>query len=294
MSVNRTGIHTLYAASTYTTALAVPAVTASLPTGANGTSSIPSPAIEMAQSPAVRFSFGGTAVADNTINYQIIGWTTGNNVYVPKVLAAGVLTLSATTMAVAGLDTAATLLVDTITETMGLGGVVARSPGNDRMADITVWPGNCQYVTVECDCGTSTTASCYFEMLDEAASATVSGTTDSGDVQVMNASLTVVNPSTEETLNNLDYVVSAEYTASIGATSIIPTAFAATLPENLVRIILIPQGDLYYKMGGAASASTAKLTSTLALNIPTTKALADAIQVYADTVVCDLLICTPR
>jgi len=180
MSVNRTGIHTLYAASTYTTALAVPSVTASLPTGANGTAAIPSPAIEMAQFPAVRFSFGGTATDNNTVNYQIIGWTTGNNVYVPKVLAAGVLTLSATTMAVAGLDTAATLLVDTITETMGLGGVVARSPGNDRMADITVWPGNCQYVTVECDCGTSATASCYFEMLDEAASA--------GNVGLLNSS----------------------------------------------------------------------------------------------------------
>ena len=293
MSVHRTGIHTLFAASTYTTALAVPAVTASLPTGANGTSSIPSPAIDMDHFPAVRFSFGGTATDNHTVNYQIIGWTLGGGVYVPKVLALGVVTLSATTMAVAGLDTAATLLADTITDTLGLSGVLIRNPGTSRMADITVWPANCQYVTVETDRGTATAASCYYEMLDEASAAMVNVEGNLGNVGLLNAAETEINPATEDTLNNLDYVVSAVYTATIGATGTIPTAFTATLPANTVRIVLIPRGAVYYKVNGAASAATA-LVPLCGLDMPVTKTLADTIQIYAGTIVCDLLVCTPR
>ena len=122
-----------------------------------------------------------------------------------------------------------------------------------------------------------------------------------GNVGIVNTSEAAINPSTEDTLTtlatatgNLDYVVSAAYTASITASAVIPTAFTASLPANTVRIILIPRGDLYYKIGDTASAATQKLTSTLALNIPATKTLADTIQVFADTVVCDLLVCTPR
>ena len=95
---------------------------------------------------------------------------------------------------------------------------------------------------------------------------------------------------------NLDYVVSASYTATITATSIIPTAFTATLPAGLVRIILIPRGDLYWKIGGAASASTALIGQESWLSLPVTKTLADTIEVYAAGagVVCDLLVCTSR
>jgi hypothetical protein len=291
---NRTGIHTLFAANTYTTSLAVPAVTASLPTGANTTA-----AIEMAQFPAVRLSFGGTDTDNQTVNYQIIGWTLGNGVYVPKVLALGLLTLSATTMVVAGLDTAATLLVDTITETLGLGGVLVRSPASERMADITVWPANCQYVTVETDRATgATAASCYYEMLDEGSAASVSATFEGniGNVGLLNTSEVEVNPATEDTLNNLDYVVSVAYTATITATAIIPTAFTATLPADLVRIVLIPRGDMYWKIGGAATASTTLIGQADRLNMPVTKTLADTIQVYAAGagVVADLFVCTPR
>lgn len=99
-----------------------------------------------------------------------------------------------------------------------------------------------------------------------------------------------------EALAAMDYVVSATYTATITATSIIPTAFTATLPADLERVILIPRGDMYWNIGAAASASTALIGQSLALNMPVTKTLADTIQVYAAGagVVCDLLVCTPR
>lgn len=101
------------------------------------------------------------------------------------------------------------------------------------------------------------------------------------------------NASLASLLASQDYVVSAEYTATLGATATIPTAFTATLPANTVRIILLPRGDVYYKIGGAASASTAKVAEG-GLNMPCTKTLADTIQVFGSTVVCDLLVCTPR
>ena len=103
---------------------------------------------------------------------------------------------------------------------------------------------------------------------------------------------------TEATLNNLDYVVSAHYTATITATHPIPhaSAFNCTLPADLVRLVLIPRGDVYWKIGGAATASTALVAQASPLSLPVTKTLADTIQVYAagGGVVCDLLVCTPR
>ena len=90
-----------------------------------------------------------------------------------------------------------------------------------------------------------------------------------------------------------DYAVEAVYTATIGATAIIPTAFTATLPADTVRIVLIPRGAVYYKVNGAASAATA-LVPLGGLDMPVTKTLADTIQIYAGTIVCDLLVCTPR
>jgi len=112
-----------------------------------------------------------------------------------------------------------------------------------------------------------------------------------------------INPATEDkqddilvaVQNGCDYVVSAAYTATITATAVLLTAFTATLPTRTVRVVLIPRGDVYYEIGGAASASTAKLPAA-GISMPVTKTLADTIQVYAagDGVVCDLLVCTPR
>lgn len=94
-------------------------------------------------------------------------------------------------------------------------------------------------------------------------------------------------------VQNDDDVVSAVYTATIGGSSIIPTAFTATLGEATTRIVLIPRGAVYYKVGGAASAATA-LVPLGGLNMPVTKALADTIRIFADTIVCDMLVLEPR
>jgi len=117
---------------------------------------------------------------------------------------------------------------------------------------------------------------------------------------LLNTSNARINPATSDkqdsilaaVLGGSDYVVSAVYHATIGATSVIPTAFTATLPTNTRRIVLIPRGDVYWNVGAAAD-TTAKVP-TGGLNMPVTKTLADTIQVYAASVECDLLVCTPR
>lgn len=243
MNINRTGMHTLFAASVYGTALAVPAVRASLPAGVNGTAAIPSPPIDCAASPAVRLSFGGTGSEDDTINFQAIGWTLGDGVWVPKVLAKGVLTLSATTMAVAGLDTAATLLVDTITDTIGLDGVIVRSPGGNRMADITIWPGNCQSITVETDLATgATAASCYFEMLDEASAST-------GYANLLNAAKEKINPAT---LEGQGGDVAAGSIGAIGVGDTTTVILAASSLRRSVTLTNLSTSVVYLAFGKSA------------------------------------------
>ena len=92
---------------------------------------------------------------------------------------------------------------------------------------------------------------------------------------------------------NLDDVLTAVYTAEIGASSVIPTAFSCTLPTDLTRIVLVPRGDVYWKIGAAASADTLLLPAG-GIDLRITKTIADTIQVYADTVDCDLLVYQPR
>lgn len=113
----------------------------------------------------------------------------------------------------------------------------------------------------------------------------------------VNASGVPINPATAEGMAIATYVLSASYTVTITTTSIIPTAFGSiTLPADLVRIVLIPRGDLYWKINAAATAATALIGQGSWLSLPVTKTLADTIQVYAAGagVACDLLVCTAR
>ena len=114
-------------------------------------------------------------------------------------------------------------------------------------------------------------------------------------VGLKDAAGTAINPATKEAVEKLtpDYVVSAVYTATVGATAALPAAFTATLPAGVLRILLVPRGDVYWAIGGAASGSTAKVPSG-GLNLPVTKAVADTIQVFASSVVCDLIVCIAR
>ena len=95
---------------------------------------------------------------------------------------------------------------------------------------------------------------------------------------------------------NRDYVVSAVLIATLEATSrelSHVAAFDTTLPANLVRIVVLPRGAVYYNIGGVASAAHA-LVPLGGLNLPVTKTVADTIQFYAAGIKCDMLVCIPR
>ena len=82
-------------------------------------------------------------------------------------------------------------------------------------------------------------------------------------------------------LRNADGVASADYTAAITATSVLPTAFTITFAVNLVAITLIPAAaGVYIKFGGAATANTT-LVPLPGLKLYVTKATADLMQIYA-------------
>ena len=108
----------------------------------------------------------------------------------------------------------------------------------------------------------------------------------------------VFDSSISGALNNLDYVVSARYTATITASALLTAAggFTAVFAANTVRIILIPRGDMYWNIGAAADNTKSLIGQGTPLNMPITKTVADTVYVYAAGagVVCDLLVCTPR
>jgi hypothetical protein len=175
MPTVRDDLRTLFAVNTYTTALAnkvpVTAASGAVPTclvAIGSTTSIAG--IPVVEYEAIRLVFGGTNAANLIINYQVFGWTRGAGdagLWVPMLLAKGAATLGALVMTVAGLDTAATYIADTITDTVLLPGTQVRSPADDMMADLTVRPGGCKYLTVETDLNDATAASVYWEALDE-------------------------------------------------------------------------------------------------------------------------------
>ncbi len=250
MNISRNGLQALFVAETQNTAFPTdgssPVPLSVLPTG-TGTSA----AIECGDRPAYRFIFGGTDAANETINYRVITWKLGNGVYLPRVVATGVATLGAMPMTVSGLDSTATLIADTITETLGTGGVMVRSPANNTCADITVWPGGDQYVTVESDRGTAATASCYFEPLDEAAAASIMNNieTNLGNVGILNTSETEINPATLASVAG-DVDAGAIGTAAVGATTTVVLAAAAG--RRNVIITNLSTSVVYLAFGTAA------------------------------------------
>ena len=284
-------------------ALAAPSPTTTRPVpGASGV-------LEAAHQEAVRLFFGGTAAENKIVNYQVIGWTplfTGTT-WVPRVLAKGAFTLGAATYGATGLELGAAtgLFADTVTDTIA--DAVRYSPADDTVAFLEIDCRNCQFIQVQTDLDDATTADVFAQFGEAVATAQIVGSVTvtggltntqlratavpvSGSVTT---SGTVTEASAAGIKSAVDYVLSATATATIGATAIIPTAFSVTLGATLMRIALVPRGDVYYAIGGAASTGTAKLPSD-GLVIPVTKTVADTIQVFASSVVCDLLVFVPR
>ena len=229
--MKRGDIRTLFAANTYTTPLAGKVPISTTPTGLSLGCSATTVPIDCENVPAIRFTFGGVGDDADVFNYQIFGWTPGPGVYVPKLLAKGVITLSATAMTVTGLDTAATKLVDSITETIGMGGTVIRIPGSNYVADLTLWPGNSKYLTVETDISTGapTSASCYWEVMDEAAAASIVNNVDAniGNAGLLNVAETVINPATDASTGFLA-TAGTIGGITVGATTTVVLAAGAT------------------------------------------------------------------
>jgi hypothetical protein len=119
-----------------------------------------------------------------------------------------------------------------------------------------------------------------------------------------------VNPARED--GNLqkvaaaaDYVVSAAYRVTITGTSALLKSLSGmpggyAFPAGVVRLGLIREdgstGQVHFKMGGTASASTPQWPSSGIASVPFVKADADLLQVISSsgTVYATLLVMTPR
>ena len=142
------------------TALSNPAVATTEPT---------TNAIHTTDRPVLRLIFGGTTTADQTINYQAIGWTpflvAGNTNWIPMILAKGLVTLGAT--AVPSGIAANCLFADTITDTFNKPGSSVRSPGDDSVATLDLDVRNCPIVTIETDRATGAASAYAWGVLGE-------------------------------------------------------------------------------------------------------------------------------
>lgn len=116
--------------------------------------------------PVVRLVFGGTDTANQTINFQAIGWsrgtsTTKTEVWLPRVLAKGTAILGDAVYSATGtgLGTAASLFADTISESIGLSRVY--SPADETRAVLEVPLLNSERLEVQTDLGTALAADVF-------------------------------------------------------------------------------------------------------------------------------------
>jgi hypothetical protein len=97
---------------------------------------------------------------------------------------------------------------------------------------------------------------------------------------------------TQVTTNTNQLKLSAIAKTTITTTStIIPTIFSIILPTNLVKLVLIPRGNIYINIGTAGT-DTQLITTTIVLDV--NKTIADTIELYANDIICDILIFIPR
>ena len=122
--------------------------------------------------PLARLMFAGTDAANETINYQVIGWqyykgntTPGGDGYVPLLLAKGVATLGSKVLGAAGADveSATALAADTITDTLGHAGTRLFVNAANDTAWLEVDCANCMFIQVQTDLGTAATASAIYQ-----------------------------------------------------------------------------------------------------------------------------------
>lgn len=149
-----------------------PIVKASTATGAltnpATTTTKPSTSIDVQRFPAVALLFAGTDAADETVNYQVIGWSqaveTTPMFWMPAILAKGNYTLGTMTFGAAGnlVIPSATLFADTITEDTGRSGHEIREAVANAVAMLLVDTSNHELITVETDLDTAASATVMY------------------------------------------------------------------------------------------------------------------------------------
>ncbi len=152
----------LIAGSTATASLTNPAIVTADPGGGDGY-------IDTQDFPLARFRFGGSITANQTVDYQITAWMPvfedgpGNgSLWLPTIVAAGRYTLGATILPT-WMYAANGLMADIITETIGSGAVL-RSPADDSIATLDIPIDNAQYLLVETDVVSATSADVFVQL----------------------------------------------------------------------------------------------------------------------------------
>jgi len=158
----------LMTANANAVALAAPALVATPP----ATNIFPTSNMRLA-----RFVFGGTrTAADNeTINYQVVGWTKYRRpeiskgfFWMPRILAEGTITLGTQQLTAAGADAdaAASYIADQVNDGRGLAGTVANNPNDDTIAMLEVATAGCELIELETVLGTAATAWAIYQLGD--------------------------------------------------------------------------------------------------------------------------------
>lgn len=118
--------------------------------------------VPMGDYAVLRLIFGGTDAANETVNYQVIGWyelprgdAAQGDLWVPHLLARGAFTLGAS--AITGVTNGK--FADTITETLETTRrIINPSTPDDSIAELTIDTRNALLVTVETDRDTAAKA----------------------------------------------------------------------------------------------------------------------------------------
>jgi len=115
------------------------------------------------------FIFGGSNAANETINYQVIGYRTtigpaaGGTDYVPQIVAKGTATLGAMVYTNTDLGAATNFFADTITTTIAYSSTLTYSPADDTVARLACDVREFNYFKLEVDLGTAATSDAFWE-----------------------------------------------------------------------------------------------------------------------------------
>jgi len=151
--------------------------------GSTDTAALSAPAVATASASSwtntedfsiARLVFGGTNLADEIVNYQVILWTpcrdaSGAMIFFPDIVAKGAYTLGAITLPTT-VVAADGFVADTVTDTIGRTGSLPYSPADDSIAKLDIDVRNAMYLSVETDLDTAAAAYVFCQLGESLAS----------------------------------------------------------------------------------------------------------------------------